>query len=240
MFEILTILTLYSRGSLHERVKILYSLYSFHEGNMTVQEFEFLISKVCASVGETLSVKKQFLHDIAELGKPKLIPDEETITEEKFITSMLGAFRDFNLRIKSFSTRIDVFNACVRKDRLPAYLMPGETLLGIYQIDTAVPYQEIIKTKLTEKSSVFLKRAESQPHSSTSDSLATIAGYEDVSKIHDPSALGQDYMTLFGTNYIYRVKTKAIYEDDKVYIFDVFIVHNDIKLAEFNLFKNYW
>ena len=70
--------------------------------------------------------------------------------------------------------------------------------------------------------------------------MATIGDYEDVKKSHDPSALGQDYMTLFGTNYIYRLKTKSIYEDDKEYIFDVFIVHNDIKLTEFNLFNNFW
>ena len=64
--------------------------------------------------------------------------------------------------------------------------------------------------------------------------------YDEIAKIHDPSALGQDYMTLFGTNYVYRLKTRSIYEEDEVYIFDVFIVHNDIKLAEFNLFKNFW
>ena len=47
-------------------------------------------------------------------------------------------------------------------------------------------------------------------------------------------------MTLFCTNYVYRLKTNSIYEDGKVYIFDVFIVHNDIKLEEFNIFKNLW
>ena len=59
-------------------------------------------------------------------------------------------------------------------------------------------------------------------------------------KVHDPSALGQDYMTLFGTNYVYRLRTCSIYEEGESYIFDVIIVHNDIKLAEFNLFKNFW
>ena len=47
-------------------------------------------------------------------------------------------------------------------------------------------------------------------------------------------------MTLFSTNYAYRLRTSSIFEDGKPYIFDVFIVHNDIKLAEFDLFNNLW
>lgn len=47
-------------------------------------------------------------------------------------------------------------------------------------------------------------------------------------------------MTLFGTNYVYRIQTTSMFEEDKSHIFDVFIVQNDIKLAEFNLFKNFW
>ena len=63
---------------------------------------------------------------------------------------------------------------------------------------------------------------------------------EEYQRSYNPSALGQNYMTLFATNYVYRLKTNAIYEDGKPYIFDVFIVHNDIKLEEFNIFKNLW
>ena len=63
---------------------------------------------------------------------------------------------------------------------------------------------------------------------------------EDYQKTYNPSDLGQNYMTLFSTNYAYRLKTSSIFEDGKPYIFDVFIVHNDIKLAEFDLFNNLW
>ena len=56
----------------------------------------------------------------------------------------------------------------------------------------------------------------------------------------DLYALGQNYLTLYNVNYIYRLKVNAIYEQGAVYIFDVFIVQQDAKLAEFHLFDNLW
>lgn len=41
-------------------------------------------------------------------------------------------------------------------------------------------------------------------------------------------------------NYVYRLKTNAIYENGQVYMFDVFIVQQDAKLAEYRLFENLW
>jgi len=51
---------------------------------------------------------------------------------------------------------------------------------------------------------------------------------------------GLNHLTLYNTNYAYRLKTRSIFEQDKIYIFDIFVVHNDIKLEEFNLHKNLW
>lgn len=47
-------------------------------------------------------------------------------------------------------------------------------------------------------------------------------------------------MNLYKINYVYRLKANAIYEQGRVYIFDVFIVKHDAKLAEFKLFENLW
>ena len=62
----------------------------------------------------------------------------------------------------------------------------------------------------------------------------------DFGQINNPNKMNQDYMTLFGTNYVYRIQTTSMFEEEKEHIFDVFIVQNDIKLAEYNLFKNFW
>merc|ERR1719253_682995 len=116
MFEMLTILTLYSRGSLHERLKLIYNLYCLQDdNNMSKQEFEFLITKVATSVSTTLSVKKSLLNELTDLAKPKLFPDKDNIIEDEFITIMLSCFKDFNNRLSRFGERISVFNATVRK-----------------------------------------------------------------------------------------------------------------------------
>ena len=56
----------------------------------------------------------------------------------------------------------------------------------------------------------------------------------------DLYAVGQSYLTLYNVNYVYRLKTHAVYEQGRVQIFDVFIVQQDAKLAEFYLFNNIW
>ena len=56
----------------------------------------------------------------------------------------------------------------------------------------------------------------------------------------DLFALGQNYLTLYNINYVYRLKTNAIYQQGRVYIFDVFVIQRDAKLEEFRLFANLW
>lgn len=70
----------------------------------------------------------------------------------------------------------------------------------------------------------------------------------DVTSHDDPNedrhediyAVGQNYLTLYNVNYVYRLKTNAIYEQGRVYTFDVFIINNDSRLQEFKLFENVW
>ena len=97
MFEMLSVLTLYSRGSLHERLKLIFGLYCIQdEKSMSKQEFDFLITKVAISVSATLSVKKSLLNELTDLAKPKLFPDKDNISEDEFLTIMLACIKDFN------------------------------------------------------------------------------------------------------------------------------------------------
>jgi len=56
----------------------------------------------------------------------------------------------------------------------------------------------------------------------------------------DMFAVGQNYLTLYNVNYVYRLKTNSVYEHGRVYIFDVFVGKKDAKLDEFQLFENLW
>ena len=48
-----------------------------------------------------------------------------------------------------------------------------------------------------------------------------------------------NYMQLFDLEYCYRMKTEAIFEQKKQYIFD-FIIADDQKFEQFYLFHNFW
>ena len=157
IFEILTILTLYSRGSMYERLKIIFLIFcTSPDAGMTEQEFEFAVGKICTSIGSTLSVKKTILHDIVELKGAQIIPnDKDSLSEDDFLKIMITATRDFTFKLQDFNDRINVFNACVKKDRLPNYLLPGGVLLGKFQIEQAISYRSIIMHSLREKTTVF-------------------------------------------------------------------------------------
>ena len=73
-----------------------------------------------------------------------------------------------------------------------------------------------------------------QSESSKDDSMNLI------DKGNPEDAASQHYCSLYNTAYVYRLKTTAIYEDNKPYIFEVFVVSNDSKLAEFNILDNLW
>lgn len=47
-------------------------------------------------------------------------------------------------------------------------------------------------------------------------------------------------LCLFNTNYAYRLKTHSIFSKSNFSIYDVFILENDAKLQDFNLFQNFW
>jgi hypothetical protein len=49
------------------------------------------------------------------------------------------------------------------------------------------------------------------------------------------------YLTLLKTNYSFRLKTLALFEQGQPTVcFDIFIVENDVRFREFRLFENLW
>jgi hypothetical protein len=80
MFEILSVLIVYARGSLEDRLKVLFKLYCFEEeDSMQQDEFKFMIEKLSISFGSTLSIKKAILLEMVKIAESRILPDKEQI-----------------------------------------------------------------------------------------------------------------------------------------------------------------
>lgn len=123
MFEILTVLIMYARGSLEDRLKVLFQLYCFEEEeSMQQDEFKFMLEKMGTSFGSTLSIKKTILLELVKASESKVVPEKEQILEKDFIAAMIFAIREFTIRLKDITERISIFNDTITKERMPAFL----------------------------------------------------------------------------------------------------------------------
>jgi hypothetical protein len=51
----------------------------------------------------------------------------------------------------------------------------------------------------------------------------------------------KSHLTLFSSLYSFRIRSVSIFEEDfPTKIFDIFFLHDDMKLKEFMLFENIW
>ena len=127
MFEMLSILTLYSRQSIAARFRVLFSIYCIEqEGVMTIDEFRFCMGKLATSIGATLTIKKNILHELLKIAEPKLIPEQQFVNEEEFILIMMRCFRFLVYKLHEYQGLLESFNASTSKHRLPSYLRPGQ------------------------------------------------------------------------------------------------------------------
>lgn len=63
---------------------------------------------------------------------------------------------------------------------------------------------------------------------------------EQNTKFYDMFANGQDWHSLFNMEYVFLVKTQALFDTDSVHIFEVISLQDDLKIKEFNIFKSIW
>jgi hypothetical protein len=72
MFEIQSVLILYARASLDDRLSLLFRLYCFEgEQMMQIDELKFMIDKFGTSIGSTLQIKKTLLLEIVKQADAK-------------------------------------------------------------------------------------------------------------------------------------------------------------------------
>ena len=176
MFEMLSILIIYSRAELNDKLLsklvfimrlcniVMFDTYCYTEGmQMTIGEYRFMLEKLITVVSQALSVKRAYLHDIYKACEAKLIPlglsggigGKDKITQEEFMKIMNGVFREVAKDIDALSHKVLHFSSQVKNTHLPDYLQPGHLLLGQYLIQSVIPYSYIDEHKLLQQDSVF-------------------------------------------------------------------------------------
>jgi hypothetical protein len=209
-----------------------------------------MLDKLSTSVGSILSVKKTVLLEMVKTAESKLVPDREQINKKDFINAMIIAMREFTVRLKDITRAIDVFNANIRKEKLPDYLRPGSNFLGKFQVDAYVSYRRIISHELFSKETIFSlpknieisgrggeetpknRPANQENRASSSKPRRTFkqntqnsqeaanASQEEFDLPPEQSASTSNetfsnHLTLYNTNYAYRIKTHSIYDRSK-------------------------
>ena len=77
MFEILSVLIVYVRGSLKDRLKLMLNLYCFEEkDSMQLDEFKFIMEKLSISFGSILSIKSCLVRD-GKIAETRILPDKK-------------------------------------------------------------------------------------------------------------------------------------------------------------------
>ena len=150
MFEIMSILILYSRCDLNKRLELIFELFCYNdETYMQKGEFKFMMNKLCNAIGLTIQIKKSFLQELMRNVDTKLLSkNKEYIYQVDFIQSMNLAFKDLNERLLDITSKCDVFSLQIRQDRIPEYLKPGNYFLGQYLITDIISYANIETEKV--------------------------------------------------------------------------------------------
>ena len=116
--------------------------------------------------------------------------------------------------------------------------------MGKYVIRNAVSYNRIFKENLLRQPSVFGKLVDPAVTHSSIDEDELVSDVEelDLGPKEDGAIIPRlNYLTLFNAHYAYRVRSHCPFENNKIYIFEFFVVNSaDSKLADFNLFSNLW
>lgn len=114
-----------------------------------------MMEKLSISFGTTLCIKKAVLLEMVKNAENRIIPEKEQILERDFVQTMVIVIKEFLSRLQDISDRITLFDNILAKDRLPAYLRPGNNFLGKCLVDDVLPYSRINNEQLWTFNSVF-------------------------------------------------------------------------------------
>lgn len=253
MFEMLSIVILYSRCDLNKKLEIIFRLYCYNdEIYMQKGEFKFMINKLTNYIAATIQIKQAFMQELMRNIDQRLLGQcRDFVYEKDFVNCMNLAFMEMTERLEDLTSYCDTFSQQFRLNRLPDYLKPNNHFLGQYNITEVVPYYKIDRLKLSRFETVFNQsNTNSQEFNQIlNDELETFIRRENmkafmqrasgtrdqkISKIQDWSKF-MNFKYLFNINYSFRIRTEAVFSANTPHIFDFFIA-NDSKFEQFYLF----
>jgi Ca2+-binding EF-hand superfamily protein len=121
MFELLSVIIIYSRCDLNRRLELVFQLFCYNEEiYMQKGEFKYMMNKLCTSIAATIQIKSAFMQELMRNVDSKLlVHNKEYVYERDFVNSMNLAFRELNERLSDITAKSDNFSLNFRVNRIP-------------------------------------------------------------------------------------------------------------------------
>lgn len=123
-----------------------------------------MLDKLCTAIANTLSLKKNYLHEIQKIFESKIIPQKDRIEIDELMKILSNCFSELSAKFEEFQIKFECFNFNINNYRLPEYLYPTNLFLGKYLITEVVSYNDIYDKNLMSKKTCFsnLNRAKTK------------------------------------------------------------------------------
>jgi hypothetical protein len=82
---------------------VLLDLFCYNnENHMQRDEFKFMLDKLCTAIANTLSIKKNYLHEIQKIFETKIIPQKDKIEIDELMKILSNCFSELSAKFEEF------------------------------------------------------------------------------------------------------------------------------------------
>ena len=112
MFEMLSILILYSRCDLNKKLSVIFKLFCYNdEVYMQKGEFKYMINKLTVYIAATIQIKQAFMQELMRSIDQKLLAYcRDFVYEADFVNCMNLAFMELTDRLEDVTSYCDTFS----------------------------------------------------------------------------------------------------------------------------------
>ena len=127
IFEIMTVLIIFSRCNIQEKLHLLFTLFCFDPNLiMCRSEVKFMVGKISCAIAMTFQIKKSYIQEIAEDLTEYILPedfenfqsqdsDDDQLTRQQFVDRLSEKLLDFRGRfLQNIENRIEAFSVQIK------------------------------------------------------------------------------------------------------------------------------